>query len=225
MPFFLYCHKPLNIISLWHKQKKNAWDPPKPILHTFWVHKLNLSRHCEPLKEPSKDKQALNHQEKCPEWVSKAARWRLTCGSMHVCKDMRHKKQHIAFHTAKEKEENPTRGQFLLLQDREPLPQAPLHKGMSVKEESASWDAGKHRGTRLGTGHPTPAALTAWIPQLCTLAGENSAPAAHPLHPRQSRISSLISLETCQEFPKPMKVKTEENKWPATNPLACRRAE
>lgn len=122
MPFFLYCHKPLNIISLWHKQKKNTWDPPKPILHTFRVHKLNLSRHCEPLKEPSKDKQALNHQEKCPEWVSKAAGQRLMCGSMHVCKDMRHKKQHIAFHTAKEKEENPTRDSSCCCKTGSPCP-------------------------------------------------------------------------------------------------------
>lgn len=42
--------------------------------------------------------------------VSKAVSPRPKRGSMHVCKAMRHKKQHFAFLTAKGKEENPDVG-------------------------------------------------------------------------------------------------------------------
>lgn len=106
-----------------------------------------------------------------------------------------------------------------------PLTQALLHKGMSIKGETCklrSWKTQRHQ-----TWHGTPNTS-------CCCSTDSSAPypgwrklitSSSPSYPRQSRTSSPISLETCQEFPKPMKAKTEENKCPATNALSCGKAE
>lgn len=82
------------------------------------------------------DKQALNHQEKRQGRDLKAVRPRPKCGSMHMCKAMRHKKHHFAFLTAEGKEENPDRvfccpaaGQC------DPINPGSLHKGVSIEEK------------------------------------------------------------------------------------------
>ena len=149
---------------------------------------------------------------------------------MHMCKAMRHKKQHFAFLTAEGKEENPGAGLSCPAVGQHGsinpgvTPQKDEHQGANLRAQilentevpDFAWDI----------RHPTALAVQVSSENsFYTLAGEKLAPAANLLHSSQSRISSPISLETCQELPKPMKVKTDGNKCPATSPLACRRAQ
>lgn len=100
-------------------------------------------------------------------------------------------------------------GLFLLLQDREPTdpgpaPQGNEHQGGNLQTEILENTEAPDLAQDTSCSHSMDSSSVPWL--------EKTAPASHPLHPRRSRISSCTSLETCQEFPKPVKVKTEENK-------------
>lgn len=149
---------------------------------------------------------------------------------MHMCKAMRHKKQHFTFLKAEGKEENPDVGLSCPAAGHcGPInpgitPQRDEHQGENLRAQILkNTEAPDFAGD---IGHPAALAARASSENsFSTPAGENLAPAANVLHSSQSKISSPISLETCQELPKPMKVKPEENKCPATSLLPCRGAE
>lgn len=140
-------------------------------------------------------------------------------GSMHACKDMRYKKQHFAFLIAKGKEENPTQDCSCCCKTESPTNQGPApqgheHQGGNMQAEIL--ESTKAPALAQDTQHQLLCSMDSSIlyPGWRKLSTSSS-----PSYPKQSRISSPISLETCQQFPKPMKVKTEENKRPATNAL------
>lgn len=132
---------------------------------------------------------------------------------------MRHKKQHFAFLTAKGKEENPTQDCSGCCKtgsptDQGPAPQGHDHQGgnmqVEILENTEAPDLAQDTQHQLLCSMDSSILYPGWR-KLST--------SSSPSYPKQSRISSPISLETCQQFPKPMKVKTEENKRPATNAL------